>query len=251
MGKTNLPRLVTYAENPQLVSRLEEFCQQNRCSISKGINQLLEQALGLTPLASTINSTAVLASTSTAQLVDDTAHTSVKTELNELERKFDDLRSAVNELRVSPPAMPLASTVHTATSTALSWEAIQSNLIKEFNNSENPILTQLREEFQEIAHGIQELLSWKKEIENQELHSEENSIDDTIKNFKNQVNELNQKLEQETAKAEQYFSFYQLWYRVFPGSVTYQDICRHQDSDYAWVRTSLSMDETFKVFIPS
>ncbi len=251
MGKTNLPRLVTYAENPQLVSRLEEFCKQNRCSTSKGINQLLEQALGLAPSASTVNSTTVVPSASTAQLVDDTAHTSVEIELNELERKFDDLRSAVNELRVSPPAMPLASTVHTATSTALSWEAIQSNLIKEFNNSENPILTQRREEFQEIAHGIQELLNWKKEIENQEPYSEENSIDDTIKNFKNQVNELNQKLEQETAKAEQYFSFYQLWHRVFPGSVTYQDICRHQDSDYAWVRTSLSMDEAFKVFIPS
>ncbi len=129
MGKTNLPRLVTYAENPQLVSKLEEFCRQNRCSTSKGINQLLEQALGLAPSASTVNSTTVVQSTSTAQLVDDTAQTSVKTELNELERKFDNLRSAVNELRVSPPAMPLASTVHTATGTTSTLAKLLRSLI--------------------------------------------------------------------------------------------------------------------------
>ncbi len=114
MDKTTFYRLVAYAKNPQLVSKLDEFCQQNRCSISQGINQLLEQALGLTSL----DNTADVPSASTSNSVDDTAQISIKTKVNQLERKVDDLRSAVNELRVAPSAMPSASTVQISATTS-------------------------------------------------------------------------------------------------------------------------------------
>lgn len=137
MDKTNFPRLVASAKNPQLVSKLEEFCKQNKCSISQGIDQLLEKALGLTSL----DNTADVPSASTSNSVNDTAQTSIKAKVNQLERKVDDLRSAVNELRVSPSAMPSANTANNVTK---SVELVDGTLANTADSIDN-ILAKLEE----------------------------------------------------------------------------------------------------------